>query len=128
MSARLGIAVAIFPLTAVQGFAQVFSSEFFSDPVSEGWDLSVQYCQPDVWNDEGWYHQVLDLDACPPGPGGAGDETTRVSRNPIFGPCLESFQIGPASPENGPLDLVRDFKEGPAADWLCACLSSWQRA
>ena len=49
---------------------QVFSSEFFSDPVSEGWDLAGQYCDPETWNDEGWYHQQLDLDACPPGPGG----------------------------------------------------------
>jgi hypothetical protein len=27
--------------------AQVFSSEFFSDPVSEGWELSVEYCEPE---------------------------------------------------------------------------------
>jgi hypothetical protein len=50
--------------------AQVFSSEFDSDPVSEGWELVLRYCEPQTWNEDGWYHQVLDLEACPPGPGG----------------------------------------------------------
>ncbi len=57
--------------------AQVVSSEFFSDPVSEGWDLTVEYCEPESWNDEGWYHQQLDLDACPPGPGGGRESYVR---------------------------------------------------
>jgi len=55
---------------AVPAFAEVFSSEFLFDPVSEGWDVGVVYCNPDTWNDTGWYHQQLDLEACPPGPGG----------------------------------------------------------
>ena len=55
---------------AAPGLAQVVSSEFFSDPVAEGWDSTVKYCEPETWIDEGWYHQQLDLDACPPGPGG----------------------------------------------------------
>ncbi len=56
--------------------AQVVSSEFFSDPVSEGWDLIQQYCEPELWNEQGWYHQQLDLDACPPGPQGGHDSYT----------------------------------------------------
>ena len=59
------------------GLADVFSSEFFSDPVSEGWDLVQQYCEPEVWIEDGWYHQQLDLDACPPGPGGGQDTYVR---------------------------------------------------
>ena len=58
---------------AVPALAQVFSSEFFGDPVSEGWDMVLQYCEPQTWNEAGWYHQQLDFDACPPGPGGGRD-------------------------------------------------------
>ncbi|MBI3834395.1 MAG: hypothetical protein HY287_08715 [Planctomycetes bacterium] len=57
--------------------AQVFSSEFFSDPASEGWDLLGRYCEPQTWNAEGWYYQRLSLDACPPGPGGGDDAYQR---------------------------------------------------
>lgn len=53
--------------------AQVFSSEFFSDPVSEGWTQVLQYCAPQTWNEDGWYHQQLDLEACATGPGGGRD-------------------------------------------------------
>ena len=65
-------------------FAQVFTSEFFSDPVSEGWNLVLYYCNPETWNEDGWYHQVLDLDACPPGPGG-GRDVYRRSVQPFDG-------------------------------------------
>ncbi len=44
--------------------AQVFSTEFTSDPVSEGWELLNQYCDPELWNKQGWYHQRLDIEAC----------------------------------------------------------------
>jgi len=57
--------------------AQVFYSEFFSDPVSEGWGLIQRYCEPELWVERGWYHQVLDLDACPPGPQGGHDSYRR---------------------------------------------------
>jgi len=63
---------------AVPVIAGVFSSEFFSDPVSEGWGLLVYYCDPETWNDQGWYHQELDLEACPPGPGGGRDVYRRL--------------------------------------------------
>jgi len=56
--------------TAAPVLAEVFSSEFFSNPVSEGWVLSGLYCAPHTWNYQGWYHQQLDLEACPPGPQG----------------------------------------------------------
>lgn len=63
--------------TAAPVLAQVFSSEFFSDPVPEGWDLVQQYCEPEVWIEQGWYYQQLDLEACPPGPGGGQDTYVR---------------------------------------------------
>jgi len=69
--------------TAAPVLAQVFSSEFFSDPVSEGWQLVLQYCSPQTWNDQGWYHQALDSDACPPGPGGR--DSYRRSLEPLNG-------------------------------------------
>jgi len=64
-------------LVAAPALAQVFSSEFFSNPVSEGWELVLQYCYPQTWNEDGWYHQVLNLEACPPGPGGGRDSYRR---------------------------------------------------
>lgn len=64
--------------------AQVFASEFFSNPVSEGWNLVVYYCNPETWNEDGRYHQVLDLEACPPGPGGGRDVYSR-SLQPLNG-------------------------------------------
>ncbi len=59
--------------TTVPARAQVFTSEFFSDPVSEGWDAALEYCDPTIWVAAGWYHQELDLEACPPGPAGGRD-------------------------------------------------------
>ncbi len=52
---------------------QVFSSEFFSDPVSEGWDLLQEGCGPDTWNEDGWYHQAMDFEACGFPDGGQED-------------------------------------------------------
>jgi len=74
--------------------AQVFSSEFFSDPISEGWDGVVYYCSPETWNDQGWYHQQLDHDACPPGPEGAADAYRR-SLEPFngMGPFFAEFRV-----------------------------------
>jgi hypothetical protein len=52
--------------------AQVFTSEFVSAPISEGWGAIQQVCGPITWIEDGWYHQELDPDACP-GPGGGRD-------------------------------------------------------
>jgi hypothetical protein len=81
---RLRATCLLLGATAAPVLAAVFSSEFSSDPVSEGWDLVLQYCEPETWNDQGWYHQELDLDACPPGPGG-GRDTYRRSLEPFNG-------------------------------------------
>jgi hypothetical protein len=56
---------------------EVFSSEFFSDPISEGWELVEQYCDPETWLDNGWYFQQLDNDPCPPPPNGGKDSYVR---------------------------------------------------
>ncbi len=73
---RLGIILFLLTLSAGQARAQIFSSEFFSDPVSEGWPLLQQYCGPILWNEDSAYHQQLGFDACPedPPPGGGQDE------------------------------------------------------
>ena len=67
--------------TAAPLLAEVFSSEFVSDPVAEGWELSVQSCEAETWNADGWYHQALSFEACP--PDGEGRDSYRRS--------LESF-------------------------------------
>ncbi len=68
---------------AAPGLADVFSSEFFSDPVSEGWDLVQQYCA-ETWVDDGWYYQRFDHDVCPLGSGG-GQDVYRRSLEPFNG-------------------------------------------
>jgi len=85
-SSRIHLAATCLLIGAVAESAppQVFSSEFFSDPVSEGWQLVLQYCSPETWNDQGWYHQQLDFDPCPPGPGG-GRDVYRRSLKPFNG-------------------------------------------
>jgi len=84
----------LLTLAAAPAHAQVFSSEFCSDPASEGWGPLLQYCKPDTWNEDGWYHQKLDLEACPPGPGG-GRDVYRRSLEPFNGttPFFEEFRV-----------------------------------
>lgn len=76
---RATLAFAGVLLLASEGsaLAQIVSSEFFSDPVSEGWTLVQQYCNPKVWVQDGWYHQSLDFDGCGGPPGGGQDSYTR---------------------------------------------------
>jgi hypothetical protein len=57
--------------------AQVFASEFLSDPVSESWLLDYQYCNPTTWSNHGWYYQKLGFDACLGQPNGARDVFVR---------------------------------------------------
>jgi len=77
-SGRWSLAVAWLLVGApTSAHAQVFASEFFADPVSEGWDLIQQYCEPTIWNADGWYYQQLSLVACPPGPQGGHDSYRR---------------------------------------------------
>ncbi len=58
------------------GLADVFSSEFFSDPVSEGWDLLQLVCS-DTWVDDGWYYQRFDHDVCSQGSSRGQDAYVR---------------------------------------------------
>jgi len=81
---RFKAAVLVLSALTAPAPAQVFSSEFFLDAVAEGWELTVEYCKPQSWNEGGWYRQQLDLDACPPGPGG-GRESFRRSLEPLNG-------------------------------------------
>ncbi len=68
---------------------QAFSSEFFLDPVSEGWTLVQQYCEPELWVDEGWYHQRLDMDACPGNTQGGHDSYRRSLE--VFNGAVQFF-------------------------------------
>lgn len=79
---------------AVSAHAQVFSSEFFSDPVSDGWTLVQQYCEPELWSDQGWYHQRLDMEACP-GSTQGGQDSYRRSLQPLSGvvPFFLEFRL-----------------------------------
>jgi len=81
---RIQLAAAWLSVGSAAAHAQVFASEFFSDPVPEGWGLGAQYCDPTTWNEDGWYHQQVDHDACPPGPEG-GAEAYRRSLQPLNG-------------------------------------------
>ena len=62
--------------TAASGLADVFSSEFFSDPVSEGWELVQEICA-ETRVDDGWYYQRFDHDVCPLGSSGGQDAYVR---------------------------------------------------
>ena len=73
---RLMTSLLFVALSGGPVLGQVVSSEFFSDPVSEGWDLLQQLCDAEVWNDGGVYYQVLDFEACDP-PGGGHDSYVR---------------------------------------------------
>ncbi|MBU0719425.1 MAG: hypothetical protein KJ749_14350 [Planctomycetes bacterium] len=66
----------MFVSTAVPLHAGVFSSEFSSFPVDEGWELIQQWCSPETWVAGGWYWQALDFEGCPP-PYGDEDDYTR---------------------------------------------------
>jgi hypothetical protein len=84
----------LLTLAAAPAHAQVFSSEFFSDPVSEGWELAAQVCNPALWTQGGWYHQQLDLGGCEP-PGGGGADVYRRSLEPFNGttPFFAEFRV-----------------------------------
>ncbi len=78
-SSRIHLAAACLLIGAVaeSAPAQVFSSEFFLDPVSETWELIQRYCEPELWVEQGWYHQRLDMHACPGGTQGGHDSYRR---------------------------------------------------
>ncbi len=81
---NLGVVCLLFGTIGASAPGQIASSEFFFDPVTEGWELAVSYCEPESWNDQGWYYQQLSLEACPPGPGG-GRESYRRSLQSLNG-------------------------------------------
>ncbi len=51
-------------------FADVVSSEFTSSPENEGWDVLQIYCDPDMWIENGWFIQQVELCPGDPPPGG----------------------------------------------------------
>ena len=51
-------------------FADVVSSEFTSFPENEGWDVLQIYCDPDMWIENGWFIQQVELCPGDPPPGG----------------------------------------------------------
>jgi hypothetical protein len=83
----------LLTLAAAPAHAQVFSSEFFSDPVFEGWDLVQRICAA-TWVDEAWYLQQFDPNTCPTGSG-AGQDVYRRSLEPLNGvtPFFTEFRV-----------------------------------
>jgi len=67
----------IIGLVAVPVHASVNSSEFASDPVSEGWTQVLQFCEPIVETSGSLYIQNLNMDACPKAGEGAQDAFRR---------------------------------------------------
>ena len=65
---RLQLVALLVLASVATAHGQVFSSEFFSDPISEGWELIQEYCNPETWVEDGWYFQEFDLEGCPPPP------------------------------------------------------------
>ena len=73
---RTIVVATLWLISAAIAHAQVFSSEFDSLPIDEGWTLLGESCEPVVWLDNGVYVQQLNFDACPPPPNG-GTQTWR---------------------------------------------------
>jgi hypothetical protein len=75
------------------GRAQVVSSEFLSDPVSEGWDLVQEICAETRANN-GWYYQRFDHDVCSHGSS-RGQDAYRRSLEPLNGvaPFFTEFRL-----------------------------------
>jgi hypothetical protein len=67
--------IAIATLTILP--SGVYTSEFDESPVAEGWELALEFCEPESWLSDGWYVQQLDGDACPDEPEGAQDTYRR---------------------------------------------------
>ena len=79
--------------TTATSLAQVVSSEFFTDPVSEGWDLIQKICA-ETWVDGTWYHQRFDLETCSTESDG-GQDVYRRSLEPFNGvtPFFAEFRV-----------------------------------
>ena len=53
----------VLSAASIPALAQVYTSEFFADPVSEGWD-SIQKICAETWVDDGLYFQQFDFLTC----------------------------------------------------------------
>ena len=62
--------VAILLVTSSSAYADVFSYEATTFPDEAGWDLLQNYCDPDMWIEDGWFHQYVELCPGDPPPGG----------------------------------------------------------
>ncbi len=71
----------------------MFSSEFLSDPVSEEWELFQQYCDPETWPENGWYHQRLDFPSCEPPDGGTDSYNRWITEYNGVGGFFLEFRV-----------------------------------
>ena len=70
-AATLPITLVVLELAlASTVFADVVSTEFSSSPENEGWDIIQIYCEPELWIEDGWFFQYVDLCPGEPPPGG----------------------------------------------------------
>lgn len=68
MSIRFSVAILL--VTSFGAYADVFSYEATSFPDEAGWELLQNYCDPDMWIEDGWFHQQVELCPGDPPPGG----------------------------------------------------------
>ena len=62
--------VAILLVTVSNAHADVFSYEATAFPDEAGWNLLQNYCDPELWVEEGWFHQHVEMCPGDPPPGG----------------------------------------------------------
>ena len=72
------ISVAILLVTVSTVFADVFSFEADSSPDESGFCIVQIYCDPELWVDEGWFFQHVEL--CP-GESPPGGQTAAYRRS-----------------------------------------------
>ena len=94
---------------AASARGEVFSSEFNSLPLDEGWQLLQQYCDPVTWIEAGWYHQQLDLEGCPPPEG--DQDTYRRTIEEFNGVCNIGKTVGRASATTNAGNKAKPVKE-----------------
>jgi len=87
---RLQMAIAALSacLWGEHAFADGFSWECDTPPVDAGWIFLGDFCNPERWLADGWYHQRLDMDSCPNEPVGESEyyrrELTDFIRSSTF--------------------------------------------
>lgn len=73
----LQVAAGAFGLANERMFGEIVASEFFVEPVAEGWLIAQHFCEPKFWTTGGWHYQELSMAGCQGSEAGARDAYTR---------------------------------------------------